>query len=104
MLHLHLAQFGLETVLFRSTISLRHFGFERERAYAAQIWVTTTGVLEPVDDLEDRRLGVAPSISFLSPDQLRLQRFGECLDSRVVATLSLAALRWMQAIDQQLLW
>ena len=47
---------GLVTVLRRSLISLCHLCFERQRADATQICVTATGVVEPVDVLEDRGL------------------------------------------------
>jgi hypothetical protein len=47
---------GLVTVLRRSLISLYHLCFERQRADATQIRVTATGVVEPVDVLEDRGL------------------------------------------------
>jgi hypothetical protein len=44
---------GLVTVLRRSLMSLCHLCFERQRADAAQIRVAATGVVEPVDVLED---------------------------------------------------
>lgn len=44
---------GLVTVLRRSLMSLCHLCFERQRADATQIRVAATGVVEPVDVLED---------------------------------------------------
>ena len=54
--HLKRRQNGLVTLLRRSLISLCHLCFERQRADATQICVTATGVVEPVDVLEDRGL------------------------------------------------
>jgi hypothetical protein len=54
--YLSMDEIGLVTVLRRSLISLCHLCFERQRADAAQICVTATGVVEPVDVLEDRGL------------------------------------------------
>ena len=57
---LNFEHFGLVTVLCWSPISLCHVGLECERADAAQIWMTSSGVVEPVDVLEDGCLGLLP--------------------------------------------
>ena len=65
--------------------------------------MSATRVVEPIDVLEYRRLGLTPSMPFLPPDQFRLQRFEERLDRRIVVTITLAAHRRTQAVGLQLL-
>lgn len=65
--------------------------------------MASSGVVEPVDVLEDGGFSLSPSRPSLTPDQFRLQRFEECLDRGVIITISLAAHRWQQAMGLQLL-
>jgi hypothetical protein len=65
--------------------------------------VASWGVVEPVDVLEDRRLGFPPCLPVLTPDHLGLQQFEERLDRCVVVAVAFAAHRWPQALGQQLI-
>jgi hypothetical protein len=60
--------------------------------------MSATRVVEPIDVLEYRRLGLTPSMPFLPPDQFRLQRFEERLGRRIVGTIAFAAHRRTQAV------
>ena len=65
--------------------------------------MSSAGVVEPVDVLEDRRLGLTSSMPFLAPDHLGFQAFEERLNRRIVVAVSFAAHRRTQAIGLQLL-
>ena len=52
--------------------------------------MATTGIVEPVDVLEDGGFGLTPRWPALPPNQLRLDCFEERLDRRVIVTIALA--------------
>ena len=64
---------------------------------------TAAGVVEPVDVLEDSGLCLPSCRPFLTPDQLRLQRFEERFKRGVVVAVAFATHRWQQALGLQLL-
>jgi hypothetical protein len=53
--------------------------------------MSSAGVVEPVDVLEDGSLGLTPRWPALSPDEFRLHGFEEGLDGGIVITITLAA-------------
>lgn len=61
----------------------------------------TARIIEAVDALEDRRLGVPACIPRPTPDQLGLDGFKERLDRSIVITVALAAYRHPEALFAQ---
>ena len=49
--------------------------------------MSATGVVEPVDVLEDGSLSLAPRLPVLPPDEFGLQGFEEGLDGRIEAPI-----------------
>ena len=60
-------------------------------------------VIEPIDILEDRALGLTSCVPSITPDQLSLDGFEERLDHRIIITISLAAHQDIEAVLGQAL-
>ena len=55
-------------------------------------------IVEPIDILEDRALGLTARVPTITPDQLGLDGFEERLDHGIVVTISLTAHRDLEAV------
>ena len=55
-------------------------------------------IIEPVDILENRALGLASCFPTVTPDQLRLDGFEERLHHGIVITIAFAAHRDLEAV------
>ena len=60
--------------------------------------MAATRIVEPIDILEYRALGLTACVPTIAPDQLCLDGFEECLNHRIVVTISLAAHRDLEAV------
>ena len=55
-------------------------------------------IVEPIDILEDRSLGLTARVPTITPDQLSLDGFEERLDHGIVIAIALAAHRDLEAV------
>ena len=55
-------------------------------------------IVEPIDILEDRSLGLTARVPTITPDQLGLDGFEERLDHGIVIAIALAAHRDLEAV------
>ena len=55
-------------------------------------------IVEPIDILEDRALGLTARVPTITPDQLSLDGFEERFNHRIVVTISLTAHRNLEAV------